>query len=300
MFAIATTDWDWFFNLREGTTGRVVNFWTPTPWHVKGLHSGDRLYFMLKAPRRKIGGFGLFVRYSDMTAEEAWATYGLGNGVPSREALVSKINRFATKRSKGYTPSWDPVIGCIELSDIITLDDEAFIAPEDHGHIFANEVVKLKYFSEPDGLSRIINAALGLSPGRKPFALVKGPAQRHSTTQKDRKGRSAFRQMVLQNYGYRCCVVGEPVVELLEAAHIQPYVDERSNHAQNGLCLRVDLHRLFDEGLLAVSDDHKLQVSATLKGTSYEALDGKLIATPTSPEALPLPEALAEHRLSFR
>ena len=111
MFAIATTDLDWFFGLRAGATGRVVNFWTPTPWHVKGLHPGDRLYFMLKAPIRKIGGFGFFVRYSDMTAEKAWTTYGLGNGVPSREALVSKINWFATKRSKGYTPSSDPHIG---------------------------------------------------------------------------------------------------------------------------------------------------------------------------------------------
>ena len=106
--------------------------------------------------------------------------------------------------------------------------------------------------------------------------------------------------MVLRNYGYRCCAVGEPVVELLEAAHIQPYVDERSNHAQNGLCLRVDLHRLFDEGLLAVSDDHKLQVSPALRGTSYAALEGKPIAPPTSAEALPSPAALAAHRNSFR
>jgi putative restriction endonuclease len=300
MFAIATTDLDWFFDLRAGATGRVVNFWTPTPWHVKGLHLGDRLYFMLKAPIRKIGGFGLFVRYSDMTAEKAWTTYGLGNGVPSREALVSKINWFATKRSKGYTPSSDPHIGCIELSDVVTLDDKGFVAPEDYGHLFANQVVKLKYFAEPDRLSPIIRTVLGLSPETKPFALVNGPAQRLLTTRKDRKGQSAFRQEVLRNYGYRCCAVGEPVVELLEAAHIQPYVDERSNHPQNGLCLRVDLHRLFDEGLLALSDDHKLQVSAKLKDTSYEELDGKLIAPPTNPEALPSPEALAAHRLSFR
>ena len=40
--------------------GRFVNFWTPTPWGVKGLRKGDRLYFMLKAPVRKIGGYGIF------------------------------------------------------------------------------------------------------------------------------------------------------------------------------------------------------------------------------------------------
>jgi putative restriction endonuclease len=60
------------------------------------------------------------------------------------------------------------------------------------------------------------------------------------------------------------------------------------------------LHRLFDEGLLAVSGDHKLQVSAKLKGTTYEGLDGKPIAPPSNHEALPSPEALAAHRRSFR
>jgi putative restriction endonuclease len=301
MFAIAATDLDWFFDIREGSPGRVVNFWTPTPWHVKGLHPGDRLYFMLKAPIRKIGGFGLFVRYSDMTAENAWTTYGLGNGTPSRDALVAKINAFAQRRSKGYRPSSDPVIGCIELSDVVALDNDAFLSPEEHGHRFARQIVKLKYFSEQDPLAMPITKALGTIPSTKHFALVEGPALRHSSTlRKDRKGQSAFRQEVLKNYGYRCCVVGEGVVELLEAAHIQPYVDERSNHAQNGLCLRVDLHRLFDEGLLGVTDDHRLQVSAALKGTSYESLAGKQISTPTSVDARPSPQALAAHRRSFR
>ena len=166
MFAIAPTDVDWFLALRQGSPGRMVNFWTPTPWHVKGLHPGDRLYFMLKAPIRKIGGFGSFVSYSDMTAENAWAAYGLGNGVSSRDALVVKINDFAEKRSKGYRPSSDPVIGCIELSDFVALDDAGFLAPEDHGHPFPRQIVKLKYFSGPDRLDDAIRPAMGLSSRR--------------------------------------------------------------------------------------------------------------------------------------
>ena len=57
-------------------------------------------------------------------------------------------------------------------------------------------------------------------------------------------------------------------MELLEAAHIQPYIDERSNHPQNGLCLRVDLHRLFDEGLISVTSRNTVAVSDHLAGTS--------------------------------
>src|SRR5271155_3471993 len=39
---------------------------------------------------------------------------------------------------------------------------------------------------------------------------------------------------------------------LLEAAHISPYRGLQSNHPQNGLLLRADLHSLFDLGMLAV------------------------------------------------
>jgi hypothetical protein len=41
-----------------------------------------------------------------------------------------KINSFAQKRAKSYTASADPLIGCIELSEIIILDDEKRFMPE--------------------------------------------------------------------------------------------------------------------------------------------------------------------------
>jgi putative restriction endonuclease len=66
----------------------------------------------------------------------------------------------------------------------------------------------------------------------------------------------------------------------LEAAHIQPYVDETSNHPQNGLCLRVDLHRLFDEGLITIAEDMTVRVSPQLAKTSYSSLSGKRIKLP--------------------
>jgi putative restriction endonuclease len=296
MFAIAPTDLGWFADLRDSPTGRVVNFWTPTPWHVKRLQPGDRLYFMLKAPIRKIGGFGSFVGYDDMTAKRAWETYGLGNGVASLDALVAKVNAFAERRSKGYHATSDPLIGCIELADVVTLDDEAFLKPEDVGHSFPRQVVKLKYFSEPDRFAE----TLGNENQLAPFALVDGEAPRRSSARKDRKGQSFFRQEILRNYGYQCAVLGERIVELLEAAHIQPYVNERSNHPQNGICLRVDLHRLFDEGLLTISSDNHLRVSALLKGTSYETLDGRQISLPSVRHARPSSEAVGAHQRSFR
>jgi putative restriction endonuclease len=293
MFAIAPTDIGWFERMRSGPIGRVVNFWTPTPWGVKGLHPGDRLYFMLKSPIRKIGGYGEFVRYVDMTASNAWASFGLGNGVDSREELVAKIERFAEKRSKTFVATVDPLIGCIELSDIVTFDDERFVVPEECGHSFPKEVVKLKYFNEADEIAAWLGAT---SSATVPFTLVSGAANRKTSLRKDRKGQSAFRNEVLANYGYQCCVTSEGLVELLEAAHIQPFIDDRSNHPQNGLCLRVDLHRLFDEGLISISERNTLVTSEKLVGTSYAGFNGSTIRLPIREPKRPSQEALRFHR----
>jgi|TARA_B110000116_G_scaffold227688_1_gene208722 putative restriction endonuclease len=67
MFAISPTDLNWFQQLRaDDLQGNVINFWTPTPWNISRLKSGDNLYFMLKSPIRKIGGYGKFVEYKNM------------------------------------------------------------------------------------------------------------------------------------------------------------------------------------------------------------------------------------------
>ena len=56
----------------------------------------------------------------DATAAEAWQMYGLSNGVDSENELVEKITYFARRRSQNFSPSTDPIIGCIELVDVIT------------------------------------------------------------------------------------------------------------------------------------------------------------------------------------
>lgn len=296
MFAIAPTLLDWLERMREPGLPREVNFWTPTPWGVRGLASGDRFYFLLKAPHRKVGGYGRFVRYEELTALQAWDSFGRGNGADSAAELVENVSTLALKNSKDFVRTGNPTIGCIVLRDPIIADQERWIRPEDAGHSFPSQVVKLKYFSEPDHLGPLLG--LGF-PETLPFTLVAGQAGRRSSTQKDRKGQSAFRDTILENYGHRCAILRTRVTELLEAAHIQPYVNERSNHPQNGICLRIDLHRLFDAGLLTISAEGKLEVSSRLSGTSYSKLEGKAVQVPAILVQQPSSEALAFHRSSI-
>ena len=84
-------------------------------------------------------------------------------------------------------------------------------------------------------------------------------------------------------------------------AHIQGYVNEESNNVQNGICLRVDIHKLFDNGLISINSEYKVVVSSMLKSTEYQRIDGKKIKLPTDKIHYPSSKALENHiNLVFR
>lgn len=95
-----------------------------------------------------------------------------------------------------------------------------------------------------------------------------------------RQGQQAFRQSLLDAYGYRCAISGETATEVLEAAHITPYMGPKSNRVSNGLLLRGDLHTLFDLDLLAIDEQLRVNLSDSLRGTGYWAFNGKKIRAP--------------------
>lgn len=83
MFAIAPTDINWYKFFMNNDVPNEVNFWTPTPWNVRRLVEGEKLLFLLKAPYRKICGYGSFKYYENLPIKEAWERFGSGNGVES-------------------------------------------------------------------------------------------------------------------------------------------------------------------------------------------------------------------------
>src|SRR5690349_13655215 len=142
MLALSTTDLDWFLQLRDAPLADQINFWTPTPWNIRGLHPGDTFYFLLKAPIRKLGGYGTFVSYENMTVTQAWRRFGAANGVRSLAELVTRTAHYAERNSQAFSFSDDPTIGCIILNKPIFFDDEAFLSLDDAGLSFPPEVVK--------------------------------------------------------------------------------------------------------------------------------------------------------------
>jgi hypothetical protein len=142
---------------------------------------------------------------------------------------------------------------------------------------------------------------------RTTFEVIPFPKFDATSAQDDRKtvvrevvqrqGQPAFRQVLMAAYEGSCAFSRYDAPDALEAAHIRPYKGPQTNHPQNGLLLRADLHDLFDLGLVAVDvNSMKLLLADHLSGTKYEPLDGTRMFIPKRVELQPSAEALARHR----
>ena len=90
-----------------------------------------------------------------------------------------------------------------------------------------------------------------------------------------RRGQGKFRAALIGIYNGECVITGCNAPEALEAAHISPYLGDETNHPQNGLLLRSDIHSLFDLGLIAIDPTTmKVVIAEHLKKGSYAELSG--------------------------
>jgi predicted restriction endonuclease len=112
---------------------------------------------------------------------------------------------------------------------------------------------------------------------------------------KARRGQQAFRDALLEAYKGRCAITGCPVVDVLEAAHVTPYLGPETNDITNGLLLRADLHTLLDCGLIGIDPVARTIILApTLRAASdYKDLHGLRLRDPVPVSAAPSPKALA-------
>lgn len=112
----------------------------------------------------------------------------------------------------------------------------------------------------------------------------------------ERPGQSRFRNAVIRAYP-GCAVTGCLVEPVLDAAHIRPYRGPRTNSVRNGICLRADLHRLWDRGLLAVHETtHHAILHPDVTDTAYRVLHDAPCSLPAASEQWPDTTALRLQR----
>ena len=87
---------------------------------------------------------------------------------------------------------------------------------------------------------------------------------------------------------------------MLEAVHIRPYSDGGTHEAKNGLLLRSDIHKLFDNGYVTVDQNHHFVVSRKIheeyrNGKVYYSMHGSEILLPEGENKKPDAAALRWH-----
>lgn len=105
--------------------------------------------------------------------------------------------------------------------------------------------------------------------------------QRTITRVLARTGQSKFRSRIMRAYQGRCFLTGEAIAEVLEAAHIVPVTNNGADHENNGFCMRVDIHRLYDSGNLRIRPNGSLMLSDAASGSpNYKGLPTKVTFPP--------------------
>lgn len=117
-----------------------------------------------------------------------------------------------------------------------------------------------------------------------------------------------FRELVMTNYNFTCCITGIQQPELLVASHITSWSKFENNrlNPMNGVCLNALHDKAFDNRLLTISaDDYRIRISSNLKlSTNVSSIkklflqyDGKKINLPK--KFLPSKEFLKIHNDVF-
>jgi len=303
---VAVTDERWFdFLSSQAAGGRLdeVNFWRPMGLGFRALAPGEPFFFRLKHPVNAIVGYGYFAHFTLLPITQVWSTFEQRNGDATFSGFLNRISEYR-RETPSETVLGSKPVGCIVLREVRFLEPDAWL-PWGEPEEWHPNIVAFKGYDLAVGAGQRLRDVLrNGEPAElvRSFQLVLDDQRRLVESSKiAREGQGAFRLRVLDAYGRRCSVTGERSLPVLEAAHIQPYLGPLSNHVQNGLSLRADIHRLFDDGYVTVTPDFRFEVSRRLRedfenGRDYYALDGKqLTVVPERPENLPSAAALEWH-----
>lgn len=92
-----------------------------------------------------------------------------------------------------------------------------------------------------------------------------------------RPNQAKFRRLILGNFASKCIVTGENTPDVLDACHIISVSDGGHDSVENGICLRSDLHKLFDNGKLRISDTGQVTISPDLSTSpTYKDISRKI------------------------
>jgi putative restriction endonuclease len=298
---IANTDIDWYRHFRAVGADDDINFWKPMgDSRFKALSFGQPFIFKAKkAFGHAIIGFGYFTQFHAASVKDAWNAFGPANGALTMQEMLMRVSRYAERNGITHITERH-TIGCIILSSSVFFEEKDWIrGPVD----WADSIVTGKSYDTMVGEGKRIWDACVATYMRaaRHFVAPEPDIDRYGkpTLVKPRLGQNGFRFRLIDTYG-QCAVTKEHSIPVLDAAHIIPYSEGGSHDISNGLLLRADIHRLYDDGYVTVTPDHTFKVSDALRedfsnGKHYYGMQGTRIWLPDQPDYQPRRENLEYH-----
>ena len=306
---IGLTDYDWYTQLLAQSPDEV-NFWRPMNTQTfRRIGTGEPFFFKLKSAHGNwIAGFGIYAGFVPLRVGTAWQMFGEKNGVRSEEEMFARIEHYV--RGHGRTMGANHQIGCIILTTPVFFPPSHFVAPPSDwkANIVAGAGRDLTVGEGKRIWAECLQRARDLRGDDDALAynlsLASSTIEFRERLGRVRLGQGAFRTMVTQAYTGTCAVSGDHTLPALEAAHIQGAADGGRHEIVNGLLLRADIHRLFDQHLVTITPDFDFKVSHRLRdefanGAIYYALENRELHLPQEEVLRPRREYLDAHRDRF-
>lgn len=113
---------------------------------------------------------------------------------------------------------------------------------------------------------------------RQNSIILEAERRRILTEVISRPQQAKFRREILANFANQCLLTNESTNIVLEACHLIPVKHKGSDNISNGLCLRADIHILFDSKHIRFKPDGEVQYSELLRGSpTYAGLPRRII-----------------------
>jgi putative restriction endonuclease len=307
------TDPEWFGFLRRQPSIHEVNFWRPKPRVFRAIPEGAPFFFKIRGAD-VVGGYGCFSQYVELSILEAWDSFGIANGAAHRDGLRRLIAKRRHEPIEN-TP-WSSRIGCIMLWSPLFFEDISLVRRASDWIVQGAQGGGTFSLTVGDG-RRVWEECQARAAGRRaqaaaaPARVTDAPMLEGTPyLRESRPGQRIFRASLLAAYGGACAITNEHSVPVLDAAHIRPYDDDGPDRVTNGILVRTDLHRLFDDGYVTVTPEFHFEVGSALRdefdnGRVYyglrDELHGKRIRLPARAKDWPDRAALEWHsRERFR
>ena len=170
-----------------------------------------------------------------------------------------------------------------------------------------------KYFATteaqycPDALTTVLDDII-TKPANIPQAPIAAAGAEKAVVEEDNFARgSLFKTVVPRIYDFTCSISKLRLtstvqnVSMVDACHIVPFSESHDDSIGNGIALCPNLHRAFDKGLIAISDDYTVLVNKHIAEDKSSAFNlsqfaGQPLKLPYSENLFPTLENVRAHR----